>query len=197
MKIEIPKDASKLKVSQYIDYKMNNGNRINQVITITGLKREVVLKFTPQQIAEVCDFFDDIIDSIQYQFVTKYKHNGVTYGLVPDINSLTFAEWLDLTAFSEGFPKSIDKMLCVLYRPITQQLNDRYTIEEYDSAIHSKNIKAMREMPITIANGCMLFFSSIRKESERSMLKSLMEQRMEALDKTIQNLETMLKEDNK
>ncbi len=197
MKIEIPKDAGKLKVGQYIDYKMNNGNRINQVMSITGLTREVVLKFTPQQIADVCDFFDEIIDSIEYKFVSKYKINSVEYGIIPDINSLTFAEWLDLTAYAENFPKNIDKMLAILYRPIRQQLLNRYTLEEYDSAIHLKNAKEMRNMPITIANGCMLFFSSIRKESELNMLKSSMEKRHQMMEEMIVILENQLKEDNK
>jgi len=197
MKIEIPKDAGKLKVGQYIDYKMNNGNRINQVMSITGLTREVVLKFTPQQIADVCDFFDEIIDSIEYKFVTKYKINSVEYGIIPDINSLTFAEWLDLTAYAENFPKNIDKMLAILYRPIRQQLLNRYTLEEYDSAIHLKNANEMRNMPITIANGCMLFFSSIKKESELNMLKSSMEKRQQMMEEMITILENQLKEDNK
>jgi hypothetical protein len=83
---------------------------------------------------------------------------------VPDINAITFGEWLDLDSNCNDFPKNLNKILAILFRPIKSELNKRYTIEEYDSTNHLPNAVEFNDMPLAIANGAMVFFSSIEKE---------------------------------
>jgi hypothetical protein len=160
MKIKLDFSPNKITVAQYVGYTMSEGDTINQVQSITNLPRKQVIQLTPAQLTEIKEAFDTALNSIPSVHVPKW--NG--YGFVPDINAITFGEWLDLDSNCNDFPKNLNKILAILFRPIKSELNKRYTIEEYDSTNHLPNAVEFNDMPLAIANGAMVFFSSIEKE---------------------------------
>jgi hypothetical protein len=110
------------------------------------------------------------------QVIASYVHNlkkeekifkqyieldGIKFGFHPNLKAITFGEWLDAMEYAKDLPKNYDKLLTVLYRPVTAEFNDRYTIEPYDADIHSKYSSKMRQLPLPVVNGCMLFFSTL------------------------------------
>ena len=63
--------------------------------------------------------------------VTKFRLDGVEYGFIPDLNELSFGEYIDLDTYL-GDWENIHTAMNVLYRPINSKKGDRYTIQEYD-----------------------------------------------------------------
>ena len=49
--------------------------------------------------------------------------------------------------------------MAVLFRPIKTKVNKLYTIEEYESS--EKYSEVLKYMPLDVALGCMLFFSTL------------------------------------
>ena len=164
MKINLDLSPEKITVGQYVGFAMNEGDLVNQVQSITKLPRSKVLLLTPSQMNDIKNSFDEALLSIPSKHVPKFMTKFTKYRFVPDINSMTFGEWLDLDANCNEFPKHLNKLLAILFRPCKNEFINRYEVEEYDSTIHLKNAEDFNEMPLMIANGAMVFFSNIEKE---------------------------------
>jgi len=56
------------------------------------------------------------------------------------------------------------ELMCILYRPVTAEINLQYKIEEYDSTTHMKYVPLMRKMNLANVNAALLFFSTLRND---------------------------------
>lgn len=196
IKISLYGDYTRYNVGQYIDYMSNSGSDLNRVMALTGLKREEAVKLSPSQMQTLIDFFEAVIQNPVASFKQKWKHENTVYGFHPFLDGLSFGEWLDLNALMKDFPRTLDKVLATLYRPITVELYDKYEIEEYDASLIPNRSKVFRSMPLHYANACMLFFSIIKKrllihfqEHSESQAIQEMEIAMEIMKKELEKLE--------
>lgn len=121
----------------------------------------------------------------QFQFTNVPMTNKVTrtftlgdvkYGLIPDLNSLSIGEIIDLEEYLANWETSIHKLLAILYRPIVKEDLVGYEIEPYDGSRSSVWADWFdQELSIEIVYGATLFFSTIASVSWTSMTNSLME----------------------
>ncbi|CAB5224135.1 hypothetical protein UFOVP386_27 [uncultured Caudovirales phage] len=192
IKISLYGDYSRYNVGQYIDYMTNSGSELNRIMAITGLKRDEAVKLSPGQMNELIEFFEAIIKNPVASFKQKWNHNGITYGFHPFLDGLSFAEWLDLNKCMKDFPKSLDEVLAILYRPIKMELYDKYEIEDYDYSAMQGRKKIFREMPLHHANACMLFFSIIRKRLLIVFQEHLEEETLEQMEIAMKMMEEEL-----
>lgn len=167
-KIKVSIDYSTITVKQYVDFLNNEGNDVGQVSAILGQSKDFVRQLTPEDMEKAITAFREVIEQPQANKQNKWKD----YGFVPDINAISFGEWLDLDSNCKDFPKNLNKILAILYRPISNQLGNKYTIEPYNAS-HLKNADEFNEMPLAIANGALVFFSTIEKELVNTSLAYL------------------------
>lgn len=78
----------------------------------------------------VLEFHENLNDNPD-GLIQKFKYDEVEYGLIPDFEDITVAEFLDINTY-ESEVDNINKLLAVLYRPITRSLGKYYEIEEYN-----------------------------------------------------------------
>ena len=94
-----------------------------------------------------------IINNLQREDTSIYrhvfKHEGVEYGLIPDLSAITLGEYADLETFiSRGVMDNLCDIAAVLFRPIANKDGDAYSIEPYslssskDRAIKFKTLSA-------------------------------------------------------
>ena len=190
MKIKLDLSPELITVSQYVGFATNEGDLVNQVQAITKLPRSKVLMLTPTQMNEIKTSFEEALNSVPSKHVTKWNK----YRFVPDINAMTFGEWLDLDANCNEFPKHLTKLLAILFRPCKNEFINRYEVDEYDSNIHLKNAEDFNDMPLMIANGAMVFFSNIEKELLIRFQEYSDNQMMTELKKAIQMMEQALQQ---
>ena len=193
-KINLDLSPEKITVGQYVGFAMNEGDLINQVQAITKLPRNQVLLLTPSQMNDIKNSFDEALLAIPSKHVPKFLTKFTKYRFVPDINSMTFGEWLDLDANCNEFPKHLNKLLAILFRPCKNEFINRYEIEDYNSTIHLKNAEDFNEMPLMIANGAMVFFSNIEKELLIRFQEFSDNQMMRELKKAIAMMEEALQQ---
>lgn len=85
-----------------------------------------------------------------------FKFKGVEYGFHPKLEDISMGEYVDLDEYLKDPYKNAEKVLGVLYRPITSKVFGRYTIEIYNPDKH--NGLGFQDLGADIFLGCLLFF---------------------------------------
>ncbi len=101
--------------------------------------------------------------------------DGVNYGFHPNLDEITLGEYADIEHFIEDdYMKNLDKIMAVLYRPITKRNGKEYTIEAYNSNIEER-AKTFKKMSASQVQGALVFFWNFATELLMSTQSYLME----------------------
>lgn len=92
------------------------------------------------------------------------------FGFIPELDNITYGEFVDLDTYLQDV-QNMHKAMAVLYRPITQKVKGRYLIEPYESA--GKYSDLMKQAPMDVALGSLLFFWRLGNELLQATLTSL------------------------
>lgn len=95
--------------------------------------------------------------SLKQRFTLK----GQEYGFIPSLEDISYGEFVDLDNYLQD-TQNLHKTMAVLYRPITQRVGKLYDIEPYESA--TKYCDLMKEAPMDVALGAVVFFYHLGKE---------------------------------
>ena len=86
---------------------------------------------------------------------------------------MSLGEYVDVEATITDW-QDIHKAMAVLYRPVNFKSKDRYTIAPYKPSEELK--EWMKEMPLSVVMGCMVFFYDLGIELSKASLVSLEKQ---------------------
>jgi len=89
------------------------------------------------------------------------KGDEVEFGFIPRLDDISLGEFVDLDTYVSDW-SDMHKAMAVLYRPITFDKRGMYLIEDYESS--DKYSEVMKDMPIDIAIGAVVFFYRLGKE---------------------------------
>jgi hypothetical protein len=171
----------------YVDF-LNAGNdSISQISAITGLKRDDIRKIDMATVEKIVASYSNGLRNDEKVFQKFIEIDGIKFGFHPNLKSMTFGEWLDLSEFSKNFPHQLPELMCILYRPVTAEINLQYKIEEYDSDVHLKYVPQMRKLNLANVNAALLFFSTLSKDLQNSTPEYL-EKELEKLKREISQL---------
>jgi hypothetical protein len=112
------------------------------------------------RIAEVSEILTHINNLLQQKpkLSNTFKLGVYEFGFIPKLEDLSSGEYIDIESYL-GDTQTLHKAMAVLFRPIKTKVNKLYTIEEYESS--EKYSEVLKYMPLDIALGCMLFFSTL------------------------------------
>ena len=92
--------------------------------------------------------------------VTRFKLQNTEFGFVPQLDDLTFGEFVDIENNISDWD-TIHKAMAVLYRPITERIKSKYQIEKYrGDSWHD----AMLNMPASVAVGAINSFFHLESD---------------------------------
>jgi len=171
----------------YVDFMAAGEDTVSQIQAITGLKRDDIRKIDVTQIEKIVTAYANGLKNDEKVFQKFIEIDGIKFGFHPNLKSMTFGEWLDLSELSKNFPHQLPELMCILYRPVTAEINMQYKIEEYDSDVHLKYAPQMRKLNLANVNAALLFFSTLRNDLVNSTPEYL-EQELEKLKKEISQL---------
>jgi len=106
--------------------------------------------------------------------------DGVQYGFIPNIEEITFGEYVDLDTYIGDFD-NIEKAMGVLYRPIIQRYNNKYLVEEYKADKYER----MKDMPMDAVLSSIIFFYHLGTDLSKVMMNSFQEEQMTSAQKLI------------
>lgn len=122
--------------------------------------------------------FKKLTDNVTKDMVFTFEYEGITYGFENDWGKLAWGAWKDLEFLSsENITENINKILAVLYRPVTEEKGTKYKIEPYNADTVEERANIFKKVPIKIWFGSAQFFFSISKiyiEDIKNSLESQM-----------------------
>ena len=186
IEIEIPSNLSEISLDRYQKYMLTLNNSddkkfvFQKMIEIfCGLELKEVVKMKASTVIELVQHFNKIFNE-KTNFKHRFKLNNVEFGFIPDLENISFGEYIDLDS-NLGDIQKLNKAMAVMYRPITKTFKDKYEIEEYQGSANYSEV--MKYAPVDVALGATVFFYRLRSELLKATLHYL-EREVETMTST-------------
>lgn len=171
--IEIPENLSDVKLSTYKRFILlaneENGDEMAlfQFCGLTPAQQEGMKK---KDLDEIRNQIGNVLAE-KPNLVKSFTFKGKEYGFHPKIEDISMGEYVDLDTYLQDPYKNAEKVLGILYRPITKKMFGRHSIENYDPDIHDG--LGFQDLSADIFLGCLLFFYRIVTNLQITFLQSL------------------------
>lgn len=178
MKLEltIPTSISEIPLISYQKFlKMQHASNDEEFIAqkmieiFCGIELKDVVKMKLTSVNELVNHFNTIF-SIKPKFQPTFKIGEIEYGFIPDLENISFGEYVDLDNY---LPKWDDfhKAMAVMYRPIIKKKGDKYEIMQYNGAAEFSDL--MQYAPMDVAISASVFFWTLGSELLNATLNYL------------------------
>ena len=152
--IKLPENARELTVEQYQKFLKVEGDETFMTLKAIELFAHIPLKVAYAMKADdILDISQHILSIVggKHPLVRRLSFRGKEYGFVPNLEEMSFGEYIDLDAYLADMDM-LHKTVGVLYRPIVKDKGDLYEIEEYTGT------DGYSDFPLDVALGATLFF---------------------------------------
>jgi hypothetical protein len=182
--LRLPKDINDIKLHTYQKwhkiYEANKDATDNNFLEIKML--EIFCGLTSKEAAlvpyqEAQKAVNHIVDVLQEEtpLTDRWSITGsdgvtVDFGFIPNLSKISLGEYIDLDTYITDIDE-LNRAMAVLYRQVHESWKDKkaYRIAEYEGSDLLADV--MKEMPLGIALGAMVFFYRLEmKLLEHSML---------------------------
>ena len=174
LKLKIPTCLSEITLKQYKAFlkvqetEKNNKIYNAKVINIfCKVKMEDIMLLKLNDVTEITNIIYKLFDQ-KPSLVSKFKLNGVEYGFIPQLDDISFGEYIDLDTYI-GDWDNIDRAMNVLYRPILVKLKEKYSIDKYVIENH----KNLEDMPMNAVLSSIFFLLNLGIELSTIMMSFL------------------------
>lgn len=171
--IIIPEHLSDITLEQYQRFKELDPNSDNDFLArkmldiFCGVKD--VLKVKKTDVNKITKKLFDAL-SEPAPLVNTFELDGVEYGFIPNLEEMTFGEYIDLDNLLEW--PNIHRAMNILYRPIVSKSAGMYRIEKYETSTKHD----FKKLPLNIPIGAMVFFWTLSKDLLTDTVGSLKKQ---------------------
>lgn len=178
MKLDIllPNSLSEIPLSRYQEFvamkeKSNDEELIaNKMIQIfCGLELGEVAKIKLKDLNGLIKHFTEVF-SEKPQLIRNFKIKNVEFGFIPNLENISFGEYVDLEHHLKDW-KTYHKAMAVMFRPIKDKFQDKYSIIEYEPNEDMQEL--MRFAPLDVAISASVFFWSLGSELLQATLTYL------------------------
>ena len=167
MKIQVPTHINDITLEQYQRFALINTEEQDKeffmfktIEIFCGVDIALVSKM---RLSDAESVSNEVLEVLQQNvpFTNKFELEGVKYGFIPDLQSISLGEFIDL---EEGLSKDKDfhKAASVMFRPIVKEFGELYTIDGYEANTEMHHV--MKQAPVGIISAAIVFFYSIAKE---------------------------------
>ena len=174
MKVDliVPNSLNEVTLGQYQEYlKLKDLTEtqlsFKMIEIFCGVKAEHVRLLKASDVTDIVNIMSAMFES-KPSLVHTFKMDGVEYGFIPNLDEMSFGEYIDLDT-SIGDWDNMNKAMGVLYRPIEMRKGNRYIIKEYDAG----DTEHLKDMPLDAVISSILFFYHLGNELCQTMMNSL------------------------
>ena len=180
VKIQIPTSLNEITLGQYqefskLDSKKESDVLLKMVEIFCKVPVEVVRSMKANDIKDICEVINKMFD-VEHQLINRFQLGGQYFGFIPDLENMSFGEYIDLDTFI-GDTDNLHRAMNVLFRQIDLKKCSRYTLKDYDpdTSVEAKNY------PLDAVFGAMVFFYALGKDLSIAILNSSSKQNEENL----------------
>ena len=174
IEVKVPENLSEITLGQYQKYlKIQDGDNDEMMIAqkmieiFCNVELKYVTKMRWKDVQEITLTLGNMFDE-DSKFTKMFTLDKVQYGFIPNLDEITFGEFVDLDTYL-GDWQQMDKAMSVLFRPVDINVRGRYNIKEYDGTINEH----LKEMPLSIALGAVFFLLNLGRELSQVMMDYL------------------------
>ena len=176
LEVTIPNDLSEITLGQYQHFLKIEGDeefRSHKMVEIfCGLELRQVAKLKYHDVQHIVGIISNMFEQ-KPNITLRWSHSGVEYGFIPNLEDITLGEYSDLDTLM-GDWQTINRAMAVMYRPVAHSFKQLYSIEPYESSV--KYADVMKQMPMNVAFGAVLFMYRLGIELCKHSLSSLAEE---------------------
>lgn len=145
-----------------------------------GLKLNEAVRVSAKDMRRIINHLKNVL-SQETKFVKRFKINGVEFGFIPDLENITWGEYIDLEEHLQSW-ETYHKAMAVMYRPITNTYKDTYEIQPYDAREEYEEFMQLAPLDIVIASS--VFFWNLEIDLLNHTLDCLENERKRKLTQT-------------
>ena len=180
LKITVPTSLNEITLGQYQEFlKLGEIDeaklQLKSIEIFCNVPEQVVRNMKATDIAEISGIISSMFDT-KHSLINRFKMDGVEYGFIPELEEMTFGEYIDLDTFI-GDNNNLHRAVNVLFRPVELKRGDRYIIKDYNPDDSEK----AKDFPLDAVLGAVVFFYNLGKELSTVILNSLDEKNQETL----------------
>jgi hypothetical protein len=166
--LNIPTTLNEITLGQYQEFaNLEEVSDLKMIEIFCKVPEVVVRNMKATDIIEISNIINEMFNT-KHQLLNTFKLNGVDYGFIPNLEDITFGEYVDLDTFISD-NANLHRAMNVLYRPIELKRGNRYTIKEYDP----NTSDVAKDFPLDAVFGAVVFFYSLGKDLSIAMMNSL------------------------
>jgi len=182
VKLIIPDNWNDITIETYQKYVViqeGKGSEKNKVIKslalLCGTTTAIVKKMLYSDLLDIMNIIKGMLDNepSKTDFKKMFTFKDQEYGFVPNLSAISTGEYIDLEAYTKEPVKNLHNIMSILYRPVTNKVNERYTIENYNPDEFKEEL--FKDCPMDIALSSLGFFltlGEILAKSSHSYLKA-------------------------
>ena len=188
VKLVIPTSLNEITLGQYQEFSKLDITKESEVQSkmieiFCKVPTNVVRSMKAKDITDICTIINNMFD-VEHQMLNRFDLNGVKYGFIPDLENMSFGEYVDLDTFM-GDNDNLHRAMNVLYRPIDLKQGVRYTLKEYDPDTNED----AKNYPLDAVFGAMVFFYDLGKDLSTVILNSSSKQNEQNLAQYLDSLQ--------
>jgi hypothetical protein len=172
LEINIPTELKEIKLLQYQKFLDIANDELLQQKMI-----QIFCNVNPKDVAQmkfnnVEEITTNIISMFakEHKFIQRFKIGPTEFGFIPNLENITLDEYVDITTYINDF-SNMHKAMAVMFRPITEKLSDKYSIEPYKNTAEYSEI--MKNAPLDAVLGSIVFFYNLTNELLKSSMNYL------------------------
>ena len=176
LEINVPSELSEITLGQYQRFvKLYQGEVTEEFMALKMLEIfcGVKLKDAYQMRYKDIDGIVEVLTSMlnqKPQLIQRFKMNGVEYGFIPNLDDMSFGEYVDLDTYLPDW-QEMHRAMAVLYRPVKEKHGDKYNIVDYEVV----DAEVYKNMPMDAAISSILFFYRLGIDLSKAMMNYLEE----------------------
>jgi len=168
IKLTIPDNWKDITIGTYQKYvKIQEGKGTDKTKVVKSLallcntSPFIVKKMAYTDLLEIMEIIKKMIDTEpdKEQFRKVFKFKDEEYGFCPNLSKLTTGEYIDLEAYCKEPIENLHIIMSILYRRVTNKVNERYAVESYDPEEFKEEL--FKDCPMNIALSSLGFFLTL------------------------------------
>lgn len=179
IKVQVPNQLNEITLAQYRKYlEVANTNaddpnadtfvsmKMLEIFCNVPYDKTKFLKF--KDVAHIVGILADMLNS-KPDLVKSFKIGETEFGFIPDLEDMSFGEYVDLDT-SIGDWDKMHTAMAVLYRPIVQKYGGKYRVADYEPELYED---AMKHAPMDAVISSLVFFYNLGIELSTAMMNYL------------------------
>lgn len=179
LQINVPNSLNEISLKKYQAYvKTQESSNDDEFVAqkmieiFCDIQLKDIVKIKISSINELILHFSSLFKNTP-KFQPTFKIGEIEFGFIPELEEITFGEYVDLEANLKSW-SNFHKAMAVMYRPITQKKKEKYDIQPYNPNPDMQDL--MKFAPLDVCIGASVFFCNLEIELLKATLNYLSNQ---------------------